>query len=75
MNKLYITIIAACSALILLASALFTVDQRQTAVIFQFASGYINSIEHNREHLRRSADGIRIGVPYVSEHCSIISYH
>ncbi len=36
MNKLYITIIAACAGLILLASSLFTVDQRQTGVIFQF---------------------------------------
>jgi len=36
MNKLYITIIAAFAVLILLASSLFTVDQRQTGVIFQF---------------------------------------
>lgn len=36
MNKLYITIITVFASLILLASSLFTVDQRQTGVIFQF---------------------------------------
>jgi len=36
MNKLYITIIAIFAALVLLLSSLFTVDQRQTGVVFQF---------------------------------------
>ncbi len=36
MNKLYITIIAAFGAFLLLTASLFTVDQRQAGVIFQF---------------------------------------
>ena len=36
MNKLYITIVAIFVASILLLSSLFTVDQRETGVVFQF---------------------------------------
>jgi modulator of FtsH protease HflC len=36
MNKLYITAIAVFGAFLILASSLFTVDQRETGVIFQF---------------------------------------
>ena len=36
MNKLYITVFALFVTLLFVASSLFTVDQRQTGVVFQF---------------------------------------
>jgi membrane protease subunit HflC len=36
MNKLYITLLAIVAIMVILASSLFTVDQRQTGIVFQF---------------------------------------
>jgi membrane protease subunit HflC len=36
MNKLYITLLAILAIIIILAGSLFTVDQRQTGIVFQF---------------------------------------
>ncbi|PCJ29693.1 MAG: HflC protein [Rickettsiales bacterium] len=55
MNKLYITIFAAFAALVLLAGSLFTVDQRQTAVVFQFGEA-VRVIEE---------PGLNIKIPLV----------
>jgi membrane protease subunit HflC len=36
MNKLYITLLAIVAIMVILAGSLFTVDQRQTGIVFQF---------------------------------------
>lgn len=55
MNKLYITLIAVFVSLVVLASALFTVDQRQAAVVFQFGEA-VRIIEK---------PGLNIKIPFI----------
>lgn len=55
MNKLYLTLVGALVVIIVLAGSLFTVDQRQTAVVFQFGEA-VRIIE---------APGLNIKVPLI----------
>lgn len=55
MNKLYITLISIFVSLVVLAGALFTVDQRQTAVVFQFGEA-VRIIEK---------PGLNIKIPFI----------
>lgn len=55
MNKLYITIVAILATFILLSGSLFTVDQRHTAVVFQFGEA-VRTIEH---------PGLNIKIPFI----------
>lgn len=55
MNKIYYILFGAVAALILIAGALFTVDQKQTAVVFQFGEA-VRVIEK---------PGLNIKVPFV----------
>ena len=55
MNKLYLTLVGALVVIVVLAGSLFTVDQRQTAVVFQFGEA-VRIIE---------APGLNIKVPLI----------
>lgn len=55
MNKLHITIFAVFGAIILVASSFFTVDQRETGIIFQFGEA-VRIIEK---------PGLNIKIPFI----------
>lgn len=55
MNKLYITIVAILATFILLSGSLFTVDQRHTAVVFQFGEA-VRTIDN---------PGLHIKIPFI----------
>lgn len=55
MNKLYITIIAVFATFILLTASLFTVDQRNTGVVFQFGEA-VRIIDN---------PGLNIKIPFI----------
>jgi modulator of FtsH protease HflC len=55
MNKLYITIFAVFGAIVLVASSFFTVDQRETGVIFQFGEA-VRIVEK---------PGLNIKIPFI----------
>jgi len=55
MNKLHLTLLASITTLIVLASSLFTVDQRQMGVVFQFGEA-VRVVE---------SPGLNIKVPFI----------
>ena len=55
MNKLYITIVAVFATFLLLTASLFTVDQRQTAIVLQFGEA-VRIIDN---------PGLNIKIPFI----------
>ncbi len=56
-NKLYIGIISTFIAIIIIAGALFTVDQRETAVVFQFGEA-VRVVD---------TPGLKIKIPFIQD--------
>jgi regulator of protease activity HflC (stomatin/prohibitin superfamily) len=56
-NKLYIGIISTFVTIIIIAGALFTVDQRETAVVFQFGEA-VRVVD---------TPGLKIKIPFIQD--------